>query len=419
MVKFKLLNKPYFLAFLICLFVFYSGLFNLPEKAPLVSLIDKSEITKITGKIISSPYRISNKKYYSCKVEVSGVENKKNIKSSASGNIIVYIPSEMVEAFYPGKIYSDSRNQVTNIFEAGDNFIFYGNMINNIFYTKNTKALGYDNTIFGQIDKSRAFLRFKFKKLMYNWSDAGGLLIALLSGSREFTEDNIKDYFKKAGLSHILALSGMHLSLFSGISIFIGKKSKRKKFAFILRVIFLILFVWFAGFSPSLLRAFICTMLMILSSMTNKKNPDMILILCFSFLLQCIISPADIKTTGFILSYSALFGILLFNNFIRPFFNRIFSNYLSASFASSASAQIFTAPISLKLFGCIYPIGIISTSIISPLITLFIYSGIILIILSLIFPVIGEASGIFMNFEYNIIKNITFIFSKAPFWSIN
>ena len=70
----------------------------------------------------------------------------------------------------------------------------------------------------------RALCRLYFKRMMFAWGSAGGLLLALLCGARDFTESETADAFRMAGLSHILALSGMHLSLFYGLAAFAGKK---------------------------------------------------------------------------------------------------------------------------------------------------------------------------------------------------
>ena len=64
----------------------------------------------------------------------------------------------------------------------------------------------------------------------------------------------------------------MHLSMFSAIALFFGKRAGIKKLTFILRIITLIAFVWFAGFSPSLTRAFICAMLMIVANIAGAKK---------------------------------------------------------------------------------------------------------------------------------------------------
>ena len=255
-------------------------------------------------------------------------------------------------------------------------------------------------------------------RLMYSWKEGGGLLLALLCGVREYTEEITSVSFKRAGLSHILALSGMHLGMFSSMALFIGNKIKRKRVSTCLRIIAIFLFVWFAGFSPSLERAFICTMLGIILGLAGCEKPDMLVLLYFSFLFQSVISPSHIKNAAFILSYTALAGILLTGKFFYIITSKYLPKMISSPLASSLGAQISTAPVSLKLFGTFAPVGTIATIIVSPLITVFIYSGIILILLSLIFPFIQKPGGFFINFLYNIIKYTVGFFSKAPVISI-
>lgn len=420
MVKVRYLDKPYFIAVIICCCIFYSGRFKIPSRIPYRTLIKSNDITQISGKIISSPVKLSNQKYYSCKVSIFQTasdcfkNSKQTLISSASGIVTVFIPSELVESLFPGKLYSTAQQNGAFLYEAGCIFVMNGKFKRNVFYVNNTLFHGYEKSIFGKIDNFRSLCRLQFRRIMYSWKEGGGLLLALLSGAREYTDKNISDSFKDAGLSHILALSGMHLSLFSGIAMFLGKRFRKKKITFIIRVIALVIFVWFAGFSPSLLRAFICAILIIFSTIASPVPPDMFLILCFSFLIQCILSPADIYNVGFMLSYGALAGILVLNDRIRHFYNRFCSNYIAASLGASTSAQIFTAPITLKLFGSFSPAGIIATTIVSPLVTLYIYSGLIFIIIGILFPSTVKASGIFVNFEYTIIRYLVLFFSKAP-----
>lgn len=415
----RYLNKPFFLATLICLFIFYSGLFNIPERSPFGSLLKPQNITEISGIILSTPVKGSSGKYYSSKFQVTAVGTEKGEASSAKGILKIYIPSNLTEAYFPGKLYSPSVKKGTYLYEAGGSYTFSGTFRQNGFYITECHNSFWENNLYGKIDYFRALCRLQFKRLMYSWGNAGGLLLALLSGAREYTEASVSESFKNAGLSHILALSGMHLSMFSSIALFFGDRLGRKKQTYILRIITLILFVWFAGFSPSLLRAFICSVLCLLATMNGSNNPDMILIICFSFLLQSIISPDDIHNIGFMLSYGALTGILLTSRFINRYVSKLLPGYFSASLSASTGAQIFTAPISLKMFGSFSPVGIIATTVISPLITIYIYSGLLLIIISLIFPVFQRPSGIFVNLQYTIIKFLVMIFSHAPKWSLS
>jgi len=415
-------KKPVFLSSLICVFVLYSGLFSFPDRNRLLSLLSNKDIKMVSGIMLSSPSKNPSGNYYSADFSVSYVANKLNYFSSARGRIKVFIPCQLAEAYSPGKLYSLAKNNTragaSFLFESGGSYTFSGKNTDKGFYVESCKKCSWPSSLKGTLQYFRALCRLHFKRLMYGWGDAGGLLLALLCGSREYTDPSTQEAFRKAGLSHILALSGMHLSMFSAIAIFFGNKAGIKKLTFVLRITALILFVWFAGFSPSLLRAFICSMLTITASIAGTKEPDMLSILCFSFLLQCVISPSDIHSTAFILSYGALAGILLTGNF----FSRLYSSFIPKNIASSLSAatgaQTVTAPVSLKIFGSFSPIGIISATFVSPFITIFIYSGLLLIILCLIFPALAKASGFFINFQYTIINYIVNIFSLIPNWSI-
>ena len=71
------------------------------------------------------------------------------------------------------------------------------------------------------------------------------------------------------------------------------------------------------------------------------------------------------------------------------------------------------------IFKTFAPIGIFATSIVSPIVTIFIYTGLALIILCLIIPVLAGPSAIIINLEYTVISFITGLFSKVPVWRIN
>ncbi len=419
----KLLEKPFFSAVIICSFIFYSGLWKLPKVNPPKYLLKQGQIKLIEGMMINSPSKTQSGKYYAAKLELTKTgcdKGGKALTSSAKGIVTVLIPSSMAEAFFPGKLYSAAEGKGAFLYESGAHYTFTGSFLEgregaeSTFLVKSCQGFQWKEGILGKIDCFRSLCRLQFKRLMYAWGSAGGLLLALLCGSREYLEGSLYSNFRTAGLSHIIALSGMHLSMFSGIAMFFASRLGRKKLTFIIRITALVIFVWFAGFSPSLLRAFICSMLLLFAAIAGVTEPDMLMILSFSFLLQCIISPSDLQNAGFMLSYGALAGILIISPYLTKILMKFFPSYFSLSLSASCGAQIFTAPISLKLFGCFSPIGVIATVFVSPFITIFIYTGLILIILSLIFPLLSSYSAIFLSIEYNFIKIIVGAFSKAP-----
>ena len=258
-------KKPVFLASLICIFIFYSGLFCIPDRTAVRSLLKSNEITEISGRILSSPSKIENGSYYSATFSLESAADTRGFSSTAMGRIKLMIPAELAEAYSPGKLFTQSRHQraaesdatQTLLFETGGHYTFRGRLTKNTFYIRTCTASYWSESWRGRLQHFRALCRLHFKRLMYSWGSGGGLLLALLCGAREYTEAATSDAFRRAGLSHILALSGMHLSMFSAIAVFFGNRTGVRKLTFILRITALFGFVWFAGFSPSLVRAFI------------------------------------------------------------------------------------------------------------------------------------------------------------------
>lgn len=436
-------KKPVFLSSLICVFVFYSGLFSFPDRTRPQSLLTLEKVTQISGTILSSPARTGDGSYYSATFSLESAADARGFQSSAKGRLKIMIPCELAEAYAPGKLYSEGKSQhkaqatssqgtvsQPHLYETGGHYTFRGSLTNNVFYVRECTVSHWTSSPRGRLQKIRAIhvlhkfrttcLRFRalcrlhFKRLMYAWGSGGGLLLALLCGAREYTDPATSDAFRRAGLSHILALSGMHLSMFSAIAIFFGNRAGIKKLTFALRIIALFGFVWFAGFSPSLVRAFICAMLSVVAAIAGAKQPDMLSILCFSFLLQSAICPQDISSTAFILSYGALAGILITGAFFHRIYSKLAPKRIASSLSAATGAQTVTAPISLKIFGSFSPIGIVSATVVSPFVTIFIYSGLLLIILSLLLPILSKPSGIFINLQYTVITYIVNIFSNVP-----
>lgn len=124
--------------------------------------------------------------------------------------------------------------------------------------------------------------------------------------------DTQKENFNKASLSHILAISGMHITyIIMALEFCFQKFNKRKSKIFL--IIFLSFFGQLTGNSPSILRAVITGILTIISKLVYMKS-DTINNLAISALIILIINPYNILNLGFQLSFLGTLGIILFNN---------------------------------------------------------------------------------------------------------
>lgn len=165
------------------------------------------------------------------------------------------------------------------------------------------------------INKLRNALKNNLQTLLP--SDTASIAIALFLGDSRLIEDTQKQTFSNASLSHVLAISGMHVTyVIVGCSWILNRFDKRKsKYVFI---VFLIFFAQLVGGSPSVIRAVIMSSIMIASKIFYRKS-DVINNISISCFIILIINPYNILNLGFQLSFLGTLGIVLFNKKIEEY----------------------------------------------------------------------------------------------------
>jgi competence protein ComEC len=194
----------------------------------------------------------------------------------------------------------------------------------------------------------------------------GGLAAALLLGSRENLEGDLARAYRDAGLSHILALSGMHLAFLSGLLTLALKKPLGKRGALTAGLGFIFLYVLLVGPQPSLVRSVIMYALgscLVLSGTVRQP----LALLGAAFLIQLLADPPSALSISFILSYLALGGILILGGPLESLFRGSLPPPAAAGLAASLGAFIATAPAVTAFFGVLRPLGIIAGFIAVPL----------------------------------------------------
>lgn len=154
-----------------------------------------------------------------------------------------------------------------------------------------------------------------------NYSDiASGFLKTLLLGEMNEIEKEIKEDFTKANISHILAISGMHISI---IILVIKNTMQILKFDKRLEKIFLnlliICYIFFIDYPISAIRVAITQVILLITFFTNRKSNfyNTISITLFIILL---LNPYNIESTAMQLSFGGICGIYLFYKFIKKMF---------------------------------------------------------------------------------------------------
>lgn len=423
-----MVKSPTVFSALITAFLMYSGMVDVCSRHAAVSVVPESDMKYIAGTIASSPVKSSTGTSYSMTVDLSHVAGTR-ISGPASGRVTLYVDASSVEALLPGRLYSAAESvtaeagaESTFIYETGAYIqaeVSFTDRPSNApvpctveyaqFYAKNVTFCGWRSTL----DRIRAMARLLLKRILFAWGGAGGLLLALISGAREYTETDVSDSFRDAGLSHILALSGMHLSLFSSLTENTAGRALGRKMQPLLTLGASFVFVWFAGAGPSLVRALICMCITSVSGIAGIKISTLEKV-CLSFLIHVCIFPEDAGSAAFMLSYGALLGLYAGDIIFKPLVSRFFPPSVASSVSASLGAQLCTAPVSIILFGECRPGGIIASVVVSPLASCFVTGGIVSLAVILAFPFLLHPVGVIMNYVYSLIRRFVMQFAAIP-----
>ena len=255
-------------------------------------------------------------------------------------------------------------------------------------------------------------------------TESSALCKALCIADKSELNTTVKKDFSRAGASHILAVSGMHVGIiFTAISTLIGLISKSRKFKHISSII-TICFLWFyafiCGLQPSITRA--CTMFTIpIIGKLIKRDASSLNSLLFTAFCMVIYDYRNLFNLGFQLSFLAVAGILLFQERIFNILhlqNKILIWIWSLTSVSIA-AQITTLPLTIYYFHNIPVLSLLSNLFVVPLATLIIYfSGGLLTFqltpISNVFSLIINKLSLYLNFfiekisetPYSVIENI-------------
>lgn len=219
---------------------------------------------------------------------------------------------------------------------------------------------------------------------------------ALLLGDSSLLTYEEDTAFKISGIRHIIAVSGLHVSiLMSFVYLFAGR---RRVMSFLIGIPVLFLFAAVAGFTPSVVRACIMQALMLLALLFDKEY-DPPTALSFAVLTMLAVNPMTITSVSFQLSAGCLVGIFLFYQRICGYLCgklraqngksvkvRIL-RWLCGTVSMTLSAMIATTPLSASYFGTVSIFGVL-TNMLTLWIVSFIFYGIGLVcILGMFWPV--------------------------------
>lgn len=241
---------------------------------------------------------------------------------------------------------------------------------------------------------------------LYGEAEAG-FIKAILLGEKDALPKKLKDDFSNAGLSHILAVSGLHTGVIALILLtIIPIIVRNRNVARIITIVFLIYYIFLSHGAPSVQRAVIMISLFLVAKILQKPTDSINILFAAAFIIL-FIDPRQLFTLGFQFSFLSVFAILViypvFRKILHPLQSRFQPIYwLLNIMLLSFVIQLMLAPFSAHYFHRIPFGGIIANIAGIPLITLILP----LSLLTIFFPV--ASLNVYYVSANNFLMNILF-----------
>lgn len=234
-----------------------------------------------------------------------------------------------------------------------------------------TDYVQYSDGIFAQLEGADDFTLVMHKNTIRSWlfrlkstvastmqsalgDTSGGLYLTLLIGDTSMMGDALPLSFRRLGLSHMLAISGLHLSVLCGVLYFVFRRifRLRKRVYFALCSLFLLFYCLFAGASAGVVRATLMTFV-VMSAFLFARSYDSLTSLFTAGAFMVLFCPTSVYDIGFWLSVTATLGILVGLRWLMR--RRMPKSRLLAALLSTvtltACATLSTLPLSVLCFG--------------------------------------------------------------------
>lgn len=398
-----------------CLLIFFSDL------SYSNALLLKGENLNVTGTVCENPeFKRENGRHY-CVIKLSDISGKK-----VNGKLRMSFSETKDEINHENLRIGDKLKFTATVYETGEN----SESIKRYFRSQgiNLGAYGIKNLqtvepTFRGIYYYASILRSKATDVIlrhFNGNTAG-LMIAVLTGDKTYVSDEFYDNSKYAGVVHLMAVSGLHLSAWIFLVGYLleinGKKSRLPYVIMLLCVVFM---MNFASLSGSVKRSGLMTLLYLFGKLIGKDS-DPLNSLGFALTAVILSNPYTVYDVGFMLSLFSTLGILVFafpvsdkllktkKTLLEGTIKLKFLTAVTESILVSLSVTAFTLPITTYYFGYISSVSALTNLIIMPVcMPLVVAVGIFTLVSGL--PLISTVLGVFCRYISElIISAVTFM----------
>lgn len=349
--------------------------------------------------IVKSEYKDSDKNLYGTVMDYKKSKDKTTIWVKGKEKVLVNYYSD-INVSYGDYIYvygvfkKPKENGNFNLFNYKRYLL--SNKINYVVTASKITVIKKNDNVFYT-------LKNNLLRKIENTNKSKGYILAFLYADKSLIEKDVYTKYQKIGVSHLFAVSGMHVSLISIVLLKLLNRIKERK-RYIIVSIFLSIYLFLTNFTISMVRATFQFILFFInkSFKLNIDNSNLVLLL-FSILV--IINPYNIYNIGFLFSFIISFTLIRCSKLIK-------GKFIIKSLKTSLISFFSSMPVLINNFFEVNFLGIILNIIYIPFVSYILFP---LSLVTVLFPSLDNILYMFISY----FEKITDFFSNIKFLSFS
>ncbi len=322
----------------------------------------------VTATLCEEPYESGGKYYYPLEVTAVGGSEISSLKILASSSYVYDL--DVYDELSANVSLYQNNDPIFENYDISRGYILRGSV-------RHFDGVTVKHSESKPIYYYAIELRRTVRDVIENYlpDDCADLMSGVMLGDKHRLSLDEKENFSSAGVSHVISVSGFHVTIVAQLFLLLLTAILRRKRAAAGITMFVIfVFMAVAGFSPTVVRAGIMQMVFLLG-MTLFRDPDLLNSLGFSTLIICLFNPYSGADFGFLMSVGATFGIFISSEKIKAYiieklqikkptrirpvlteehlFEKVYQKLLSSVIsviAVTISATVFSLPITIIVF---------------------------------------------------------------------
>lgn len=325
---------------------------------------------------------------------------KENIKEDLKTGMIIQVKGELERISAPGNPGEFDQQQ------------YYA--CQKIYYFMKNAVVQKKSRSYSRYGQALTELREKIAETLQKAAgDKAGIYQAMLLGEKSGLDEDVKMRYQMAGMIHILAISGLHISVLGmGLFSLLKKLSLGNVPAGLISLCVILQYGMLTGSSVSAMRA-VSMFVLAVGARILGRSYDLLTALAVSAILLLLDTPAYLYSSSFLLSFGAVAGL----GSMAPALNRLIEseNPWVKTLISSLAVQLMTLPVVLRIYGEVSILGIALNLIVLPTVSVVLVCGLCCSLVG-VFSIFAAGLVLFPgNFLLVIYEKLCILAGEFPF----